>query len=184
MKNYWIASLFLTVLFACGPSGQQGGNGTGERLFRTTAPSLLYFKNMRSSYYRVEEQPQSRIELYRSSRFEETAYRPIIYPIIVNNWLEDEAYLFLQPNEYEGGYLAPLTFAQDTLPGSERFLLQPATPLRQRELGLLIYDGLLKGEPWYVAAADSALVPLFRQGSDRQAFLSTVQDYLRLTEQD
>jgi hypothetical protein len=139
---------------------------------------------MRSTQYTVDEQPRSRIELYRLSKFEPVTKRPAIYPVIANNWLEDEAYLFLQTNVWEAGFLSPLTISQDTSWSLEVLQLQPPTPVQQYELGLRLYESLKRGEVWYAAAADSTFAPLFEDGDERSYFLTTVRDYLKLTDND
>ena len=98
--------------------------------------------------------------------------------------MEDEAYLFLQPNEWKAGFLLPLTLSQDTAWSSAALQLQPPTPERQYELSLLLYESLKQGEVWYAAAADSTFAPLFADGDERAYFLTTVRDYLKLTDND
>lgn len=184
MKTSWAVAGFFLICMACSPDSNEHQKGTGDRRFRTTPPSLLYFKNMRSTQYTVDEQPKSRIELYRLSKFETTSRYPVLYPVIANNWLEDEAYLFLQPNEWKAGFLSPLTLSQDTAWSSAALQLQPPTPQRQYELSLLLYESLKQGEVWYAAAADSTFAPLFADGDERAYFLTTVRDYLKLTDND
>ncbi|MCR9099893.1 MAG: hypothetical protein NXI25_08075 [bacterium] len=182
MKTSWAVTGLFLICMACSPDSTERQMGTGDRRFRTTPPSLLYFKNMRSTQYTVEEQPKSRIELYRLNRFETVTRRPALYPVIANNWLEDEAYLFLQPNDWEAGFLSPLTLSQDTSWSSEVLQLQPPTPVQQYELGLRLYESLKRGEAWYAAATDSTFAPLFEDGDERSYFLMTVRDYLQLTD--
>lgn len=184
MKTSWAVAGFFLICIACSPDSTERQKGTGDRRFRTTPPSLLYFKNMRSTQYTVEEQPKSRIELYRLSKFEIATKRPALYPVIANNWLEDEAYLFLQPNDWEAGFLSPLTLSQDTNWTAHIVQLSPPTPERQYELGMRLYNTLRRGELWYAAAADSTFAPVFKDGDERAYFLTTVQDYLRLTDND
>ncbi|MEQ8704064.1 MAG: hypothetical protein RIC19_09105 [Phaeodactylibacter sp.] len=184
MKTSWaVVGLFL-IFAACSPNSTERQKGTGDRRFRTTPPSLLYFKNMRSIQYTVEEQPKSRIELYRLNKYEEVRQRPVLYPLIANNWLEDEAYLFLQPNDWADGFLSPLTLSQDTAWSAPILQLQPPTPGEQYALGMQLYESLKRGEGWYVAAADSTFAPIFDDGDERAYFLTTVQDYLKLTDKD
>jgi hypothetical protein len=184
MKISWaILVLFLTAV-ACSPDETERQQGTGDRRFRTTPPSLLYFKNMRSTQYRVEEQAKSRIELYRLNKFEEVEQRPVLYPVIANNWLEDEAYLFLRPNAWVAAFHDPLTLSQDSSWSAQNIQLQPPTPVEQYELSMQLYESLKRGESWYVAAADSTFAPLFAEGDERALFLTTVRDYLKLTDND
>lgn len=184
MKTSWAVLILLLFCVGCSGDALQDREGTGDRRFRTTPPSLLYFKNMRSTKYTLEEQPVSRIELYKLNAYKDKVESPVLYPVIANNWLVDEAYLFLEPNDWSAGFLSPLAISTDTLWSSPVLELQPSTPQRQYELALMLYDGLIQGSSWYVAASDSTFVPLFEDKSDRTYFLTTVRDFLKLTDQE
>ncbi len=185
MKCFWpVAWVCLVICAACGGTAERQPTGTGERRYRTTPPSLLYFKNMRSANYTVAEQPESRIELYHLNKYSFNPGEPTLYPVIANNWLEDEAYLFLKTNSWRQGFHDPLTVSQDTAWSGSLFTLQPPTPGQQYELALTLYESLKEGEAWYVAAADSTFAPLFSDADERVYYLTTVRDYLKLTDSD
>lgn len=184
MKTSWAVLCLFLISAACSPDYSDRQKATGDRRFRTTPPSLLYFKNMRSTQYAVEEQPRSRIERYRLNKYERVSGHPVLYPVIANNWLEDEAYLFLQPNDWEAGFMSPLTVSKDTVWSDAVVRLQPQTPEQQYELGIQLYESLKRGEDWYAVAADSTFAPLFEEGNERTYFLTTVRDYLKLTDND
>lgn len=176
--------MLLLALIACQPaeSEQKTPSHREERLFRTTDPSHLYFKNIRSVKYTVEEQPQSRIELYRWAQFSTTPKRPILYPVIANNWLQDEAYLFLETNDFEKGFAQPLTLQLATKGDTTVVQLAPPTPQAQHELATALRKHLLQGGNVMVQAADSSFYPVLKDNRDRQYFVTTVKDYLKLTE--
>ncbi len=176
MKKSFSPLLILSLaLLAC---SQPPPEQTKDKRFHITAPSLLYFKNMRSTAYEESTQPGTRIELYRLRRFSETDERPILYPIIANNWLEDQAYLYLRANEYEKGYARPIRIrwpeGGDTLHASNRE--------EQYRFALNIYEQLKEGKELKVLSQDSTFVPIYENRQDRSHYLTTVQDYLRLTE--
>lgn len=183
MKNILMFLPFALLIYACGGSPGQDEQGTGDRRFHTTQPSLLYFKNMRSTQYTMEEQPQSRIELYRHEKFGQKNALPPVFPIIANNWLQDEAYLFLQAQADQSGLHTPLTFASDTT-GSELIILDSPRPEKQYELAMQLYDGLKAKKQWYVKQQDGQFLPIYQKGEGKTAFLLTVRDYLKLTEAD
>ncbi|NBC06414.1 MAG: hypothetical protein GVY26_04390 [Bacteroidetes bacterium] len=184
MKNMLMCLLMGTLLFSCGPAPKAGDNATGESRFHTTPPSLLYFKNMRSTTYSMEEQPQSRIELYRHKQFGPAGERPAVYPIIANNWLQDEAYLFLERGNAPMPLHEPLTFAADTTGSSDFFRLQGARPGQQYDLALDLYKGLQNKKQWFIKQRNGQFAPLYQEGNERTAFLVTLRDYLKLTEAD
>ncbi|HKK79134.1 MAG TPA: hypothetical protein VJ933_05875 [Phaeodactylibacter sp.] len=183
MKNMLMGLVLGSLLLSCGPAPQEGDNATGESRFHTTPPSLLYFKNMRSTTYTMEEQPKSRIELYRHKKFGSAGDRPAVYPIIANNWLQDEAYLFLERGNTSMPLQEPLTFTVDTT-RSNFLRLQGTQPGQQYDLALNLYNGLQSGKRWYIKQRNGQFAPLYHEGNERTAFLVTLRDYLKLTEAD
>ena len=181
MKNMLMCLVLGTLLFSCGPSPQEGDNATGESRFHTTPPSLLYFKNMRSTRYTMKEQAKSRIELYRHKQFGPAGEGPAVYPIIANNWLQDEAYLFFERGKGPATLQEPLAFASDTT-GKELTRLQGPQPGQQYELAMKLYEGLKNKKQWYIEQQDGQFTPLYHEGNQRAAFLATLQDYLKLTD--
>jgi hypothetical protein len=181
MKNYLQLFILASFTWSCQPASAPS-NATGDARFHTTDPGRLYFKNMRSSAYTMEEQAKTRIELYQLRRFSSTSQRPIFIPIIANNWLADEAYIFIQPNEFERGFAAPLTYAWEGGGLLGLSTLQPASIGRQYEFAMELYEHLAQNYTLQVLCADSTLAPFFENQEDRLHFMTTIRDYRRLTE--
>lgn len=74
------------------------GEQTGNPVFKTNAPNVLYFKNMRSLKYQMDRHPKTQLDYYRPKLFVENRDKPTVYPVIVHNWLQDEVYLILETN--------------------------------------------------------------------------------------
>ena len=109
MKKNMFLSFLCILLTACsGPGSRQNNTSSGPQ-YQTTAPSLLYFKNIRSINYEQSEQPGTRIELYRLRQFSQPAKEPLLVPTIANNWLEDEAFIFLEPVDFGQPWARPIT---------------------------------------------------------------------------
>jgi hypothetical protein len=68
--------------------------------FSTTADSRLYFKNVRQIYYDREDQENTRLEVFRFGKRNQSAKVPVINIALVNNWRYDEAYVLIEPNAY------------------------------------------------------------------------------------
>jgi hypothetical protein len=138
---------------------------------------------MRSVYYETQEQPQTRIELYRLRRIgSNSPQRPLLIPVIANNWLADEAYLFIQPNAFEKGFAEPITVFWEDDGTTGTHSLQTMDINHQYEFALELYERLAKGYALQTLCADSSLTPIFDQQKDRVDFMTVVKDYLRLTE--
>ena len=143
---------------------------------------MLYFKNIRSTYYEQSEQPGARIELYRLRQFSQPAKEHVLIPVIANNWLEDEAFIFLEPVDFGQPWAQPLTVRWQGEKDSGLYRLQPANVDKQYELALQLYESLLAGHQLNALAADSTWAPLMESKNTRGYYLTTIRDYLRLTE--
>jgi hypothetical protein len=175
--------LLFLLLGACQAQGPEMVDEPA-REFRATPPSRLFFKNMRANYYELLAAPSSQVDVYRLRRFAHTELRPIIYALIVDDWLREQAYLRLQTNDFAGGFAEPLQVFWHGESDSGRHVLPQATWEAQRMFALELYAHLRRGERMEVLAADSARLPVFEQKTDRAAYITTIRDYLRLTEND
>lgn len=142
--------------------------------------SHLYFKNMRAYYYDQETGPAEGTDLYRLRKITSQPSNPMLIPVIVDNWLRDEAYLLVETNDYQEGFAEPLTIGYiegtDTtrmplhepgMPGQIKFA-RALAPLLEAKQDLLIQTA---GENW---------APIFGDPRDRLHFLTTLRDYNRL----
>ncbi len=167
------------MLFACGEAGPAQ---EGRPEFRTTPPSLLYFKNMRSAYYEMAEQAGTRIEKYRLRKYAESDQRPILYATIANNWMQDEAYLLLEPNAFLRRAPAPLEVLWRSADSTG--VLTPDRPGLPHQYGFAreLADRLQAGRELFIIDDRRDTVPLFADFGDRTHFLTTLRDYEKLTE--
>ncbi|MEM8569216.1 MAG: hypothetical protein AAGF85_22370, partial [Bacteroidota bacterium] len=163
------ALIFLLLLFGCNVNS--GKKVTLENFeFKTGDDTELFFKNVRQSYYDLEENEAAKFNLFRLSDRVINDTLPILNLAIVINYLQDEAYLFLEPNKVLSQY-DPLTIkwrnAEDGISGE--FILES----RNREGMLRFADKMYKG---ILAGYDFTL-------SDQQELLSTQSeiDAFRIT---
>ena len=99
-KLYTLSLLLLPVLLWCCEQPEQQKTFTGDSQFRTTEPSRLRFLNVRAAYYYRERPQDTKFDIYKLRKFKITKEKPLFIPVIVHNWLEDEAYLFFENNLY------------------------------------------------------------------------------------
>ncbi|MEM6523509.1 MAG: hypothetical protein AAF693_06950 [Bacteroidota bacterium] len=171
------ALIFLLLLFGCNVNS--GKKVTLENFeFKTGDDTELFFKNVRQSYYDLEENEAAKFNLFRLSDRVINDTLPILNLAIVINYLQDEAYLFLEPNALLSEH-DPLTIqwrnADDGTSGE--FILES----RNRE-GMLSYaDQLYKG---ILAGYDFSLSDdqvFLGTKAELEAFRITIADYYRLT---
>lgn len=176
-----LAYLLVVVLIAACASPEPQEAVEGEKMFRTTDPSRLFFNNVRSSSYYLERPRGTDLELYRNRAFSQTAKRPVLVPIIVNAWLKHEAYLFVRPNDFPGLH-DPLTvyWRADTTVGQLR--LETPTRPEQYRFANALYTHVRSDHKLDVLLQDSSRSPIFESRAERAAYLATIRDYYRLTE--
>jgi len=182
MKKYTILLISLFFYFGC----QQNTPKTtvvGSSKYSTIDPARLYFKNIRSiAYYRTRK-PNSKIDIYQSKKKIYTDKRPILYPLIVDNWLDNEAYLFLEKNNFIS-FFDPLTIKAEQDTSTTTFEIAVFNKDNQYEFATKIYEALKKRETLSVKTKEEIFVPIFENYQDKSNFIMTMNDYFRLIEKD
>jgi hypothetical protein len=146
--------------------------------FTTTEDSKLFFKNMRQSYYELEEHAPTKRHIYRLDDRVTEAERPILNLMIVHDWRNDRAYLMLEPNaQFPNPHLMKLkwTSAADSGTYSYKQGNMPA----QFAFATQLYNSLLKEHKLYLQTPTGEQ-PLFAEEAEREAFRVTMVDYYRL----
>jgi len=180
MIKYIYLLLCISFFLAC-ESNKSPKKITGDRQFQTTDPSRLYFKNIKSvAYYRTRKR-HSEIDIYQVRKFSRTNKRPILYPQILDNWLDNEAYIFIEKNAFPK-YASPLTIkaTKDTL--STIFEIDIFNKKNQYEFVENIYQALKNRAELSVKTKEESFVPIFQNYQDKSNFMMTIRDYYRLIE--
>ena len=178
MKNLLIFITLIGLIVSC--SSEKSPNKQGSE-FHTTPPSLLYFKNIRSTSYTQTEQANTRVELFQLKKLDLNTNRPIIYPVIANNWLAEEAYLLIKTNDYVNGF-KEITIEWEESNESQSLSMGTPNFKNQYQFGLTIYELLNKGVDIRTRDELGNLVNLFDNYGDKSAFQTTMNDYLKLIE--
>lgn len=183
---FFIAALFLCTisLISCSEPSRTDTTKDTESPFLVKDPNYIYFKNVRKYYYTESRapggKPSERMNIYQLRKFSAAKERPLIYPQIIDNWLEDKAYLFLERNEYP--IATPLTLYATAGRDTSVIRMERPTPQAQWATAEKIARALEADQSLFVLNEASARVPIFEQKTDRLAFLTTIKDFRRLTE--
>lgn len=156
---------------------------SGNKQFQTTDPSRLYFNNIRSAAYYSSRKKNSKIDIYKSRKLAQTDKRPILYPMIVDNWLDNEAYIFLEKNDYRK-FADPLTVkaVKDSIENT--FVIDVFNKKNQYAFAEDIYNALIDRQALSVQTKDGTFVPILADYRDKSNFIMTVADYFKLIEKD
>ncbi len=138
----------------------------------------LFFRNVRQIYY-DRSSPDGTWQAYRFSDRYVGEEKPAIYPVIVINWLKDEAYLLIDTNatlSVEDSLKVQIVNKTDTT------IIQLKERGRERmlEFGTKLYEAIQSGNEMSVLF-HGKYVPIFTDGNDRESFRIPMGDFYRLT---
>ncbi len=170
--------LILILLISCESSSVERQRNGDDR-FKTTAPSLIYFKNIRSIKYQSKRNLKTNLDLYHPKAFIDKTNLPIIYPVIAHNWLEDESFLvFEKKNIAEESKILVEVVSGDTieLKWPSKDYLEQLEFVKQLENFIkseqnIFIEGPKKGKRVLKYSIPASI-----------SFTATLQDFLNLTE--
>lgn len=155
----------------------------GDEAFRVTEPARLYFNNIRSIQYYKRRQAKTNIDIYTHRKFYKGRARPLIRPIIVHQWMKDEASIFLEKNDYPffgDGYHLKWINRRDSTAGILK--MERKTRQNQYEMAGSIYDCILKGYDLSIVNTKGENIAILNDRKDQSAFITTMKDYYKLSE--
>ncbi len=174
MNRIWI--LCIVVFFGC----QIDKNKTVDRekfTFKTGDDTELFFKNVRQLYYDMEENEAAKFHLFRLKQRVESDSLPTLNLAIVVNYLQDESYIFLEPNEILQQY-DPLEINwTDSAGNSGTYKSGLMTREFMLEMASRIYEGIEQNYTFTLSGGS----PILSTIEEREAFRVTMSDYYRLT---
>jgi hypothetical protein len=177
--NFWLPACVLFMI-SCG-EGPPDTLPEVKRQFRTTPPSRIYFKNIRSTAYQWEQDPQSRTDYFLLRKIGDQDPKPLLYPLIADIWMEDQAWLILKSGAYEP-IPTPVRVFWEKNEDSGVYQLDSLDADNMYSVGLSIYQSLRRGDKLEISFPGRDKVPLFDKAEDKNNYLISVQDYLRLTD--
>ena len=174
------AALMIVVLTACNPDKKKKVDQTTIS-FTTNDASKLFFKNVRQSYYDLEEMEAAKMEIYRLKKRSESQERPVINIAIVNNWRYDEAYLVLEPNGRLNLAALKITWKNSETGESGSISFENGNKESIVHFADQIYDHIQDGSQ-FTAIINDGEESILELAEDREAFRITMVDYYRLVQ--
>ncbi|UII28007.1 hypothetical protein LVD15_06170 [Fulvivirga maritima] len=174
----WISIILVLIITSCNIDSEKGVDLT-DFDFKTGDDTEIFFKNVRQSYYDLEENKTANLNIFRfEDRVKESAH-PVLNLAIVFNYLQDEATLLIEPlNLTLEDSLEVITY-QDEQQGDTLTL---SSFNRSAMLTFIndIYQHMLKGNKFKIKT-ERGYEELLSTKQEREAFRLTVSDYYRLT---
>lgn len=148
--------------------------------FKTGDDTELFFKNMRQSYYDLEENEAAKFNVFRYEDRVQKADHPLLNLAIVINYLQDEAYLLLEPDEHlRNQERLEILWSSET--GTEgTIVLENYNREEMLEFASQVYEALQKKADFELKSEDGT-DPILTDQQEREAFRVTVSDFYRLT---
>lgn len=148
--------------------------------FKTGDDTEIFFKNMRQSYYGIEENKQANFNLFRFKETPDIKDVPQVKPVIVINYLQDEAYIMLETNSFFKDY-QPMHFQwQDSTQSTGDISLEAYNREAILEFSTQLYESIIKNHQ-LSTEINGKQYKIFVDRKEREAFRVTLSDYYRLT---
>lgn len=147
--------------------------------FKTGSDTQLFFKNVRQSYYDLEENSAAKFNVFRITKRDLGEESPVLNLAIVINYLQDEAYLLLEPNTAVGEFPIQL-ISIDSAKMEREIVLKSQNRESTLHFATDIYEDLIMGNDFFLVREEHR-TPLFQKPETKEAFRITISDYFRLT---
>jgi hypothetical protein len=169
------------VLVSCGIKSEKKID-TDNVTFTTTADSRLYFKNVRQIYYDRENQENTRLEIFRFGKRNQSTAVPVLNVALVNNWRYDEAYVLIEPNAYFDNadqIKVDWQSKADTI-ASGTYVFAFGSKENHFRFATQLYESILAKHTLQLRDSTGKIINLFQTEADRDNFRKAMVDYYRL----
>ena len=176
MKNLSLL-LIIALSFGCNPDKETRINSKKAK-FKTSDASELFFKNVRQTYYNKDEIATAKLDVYKNKKL--LNHEPLLFPQIVHNWREDEAYILIEFDQQinELGSLQLLWkdsigFQSETFPLVNKKV--------HFDIASQVYNNILNEKTNYIKINQDT-VKLFPDTDTKEGFRITMVDFYRLVD--
>ena len=177
LKIFGIGSLIFVLVMSFFNDKRANNSGKEPSPMHVADAERIFFKNVRSAYYDIESRRDAKMTVYRHGKRAKNPEEPTLVFSIILNQVNDEAYIFLEPNfedlPIRMKWLVPEKNQEGEIvfEGGDKFahfeFAQQITPLLQ---GNALFEVLVK-ENW---------IPLWEDEKEKNAVLVTIEDYQKL----
>ncbi len=149
-------------------------------VFDTQESTKLFFRNMRQSYYDVEEMKPAKIEVFRIGERSEDPMAAVIPVKIIHQWANDKAYAMVEANEFLNGMDTLTVVWKDSTQQAGEYIFPMASPQPKHfEFASNIYRSIQSGHQMSLKVAGEEK-ELFSTRESREPFRKTMVDFYRL----
>lgn len=171
--------LFACAVYVCLLAGCVDRNRKVEETsirFRTTDATRLYFHNVRSIRYKIDEIGKDRMQVCRHKDFVE--HPPALFPVIANNHMHDEAYIV---HEMADSLRQGSAFLLIGKPATDTLSLTLRTHEAHYRFAQKLYNAIIADQPLQICVKQTCDDYLTDQ-EIRKAVRLVYRDYFRLVQ--
>lgn len=172
----WLAGMFALVWLT---QPDERPDKLEEISFSTTSPSELYFKNVRSFYYRLTEESEGILNAYRLKSLYDSDEEILLPFVIYHNWRTKEAYIRLDTN-YLMAQESAAHLLIDHAQSADSIRFPDFTHDSQFSFARAVYRAIRDEKDILISGSDNRMVAL--SGQNRISAKRILTDYFKLIE--
>lgn len=149
--------------------------------FKTTDSSVLFFKNLRQSYYDKQENNVAKADIYRDADRSKDQTTPIINLAIVHHWRNETVYIMVEPNELLSNEIRlEVKWQSPKNQDNGIYIFDFGDMEMQYKFANLLYGSIQKQHILKVKV-NGKWLDLMSKEDEKEVFRKTMLDYLKLT---
>lgn len=181
MKNTLLLLAFLFIISACSNHKEQIIDKNDYK--NSTAPNtLIFFRNMRQSYYDLEEHKPSKSEMFRISERDISEEKPNLNVVIRHAPIQDKAFIMVESNSKLADLDMIVVFWSDS--ASKSFgkykLPKRANAKKHFSFATELYQSIQSGQKLEIQTKENGKQALWSEPEASEPFRKTMVDYYRL----
>lgn len=177
LKIFGLGSLVFVLIMSFFNDKRANNSGIEPSPMRMTDAERIFFKNLRSPYYDIENRRDAKMTVYRhGKRSKDTNSPTLVFSIIISQ-LNDEAYIFLEPNFEELPVRVKWSIPEKNQEGEITF--EGGDKFAHFEFAQKIAHFLIDDATFEVWQVDN-WKPLWMEEKEKNAVMVTIEDYQKL----
>lgn len=151
-----------------------------EVQFETTANSVIFFKNLRQSYYDKQENSVAKVDIYRNQKQNKSETYPTIHLAIVHHWRSEKAYIMVEVNELLNKEARIEILWKNAInQANGKYIFDFGDMEQHYRFATAIYQSIQDKHQLHVKS-EGKWLELMPSEEDKETFRKTMLDYLRL----
>lgn len=181
MKNILLPFIFLSVISACSNHKEQVIDKDDYKN-STTQSTTLFFRNVRQSYYDLEEHEPSKSEMFRIAERDVSEEKPNLNAMIRHAPIQDKAFIMVEPNSQLADLDTITVFWSDSTENSGgKYKLPKRANMEQHfRFATELYHSIQSGQTLEIQTKENGKQPFWSKPEASEPFRKTMVDYYRL----